>query len=153
MENRPGKYARPIRIFQTRDFRTLGKCYRLLFENVDIMRAFRERTQLIAAPHFLSTKLLLRMRREDRATTLACMDQPQVLRPVFSRVCEDALAITCHDDIDSRAGRSLDRTRLPARATAVDDRAACTVVFTNCCNSIARATGSGFYLRRAHEER
>src|SRR6185503_6406448 len=104
MENRPGKYARPIRIFQTRDFRTLGKCYRLLFENVDIMRAFRERTQLIAAPHFLSTKLLLRMRRENRAAAVASMDQSQVLRQLFAPHGQDAVATACYRGGCSFAG-------------------------------------------------
>jgi hypothetical protein len=106
-----------------------------------------------AAPHNLPAKLLLRMRREDRAAALARMDQPQVLRQVFSRFSENALARTRPHNIDSLISRIFDRTRLPAGTTTAGDRAACTVVVPDRCNSNTHALGPGFYLRRAHEER
>src|SRR5689334_6157004 len=83
----------------------------------------------VAAPHNLPAKLLLRMRREDRAASLARMDQPQVLRQVSSRVGENLLASACRDDIDSLVIRIFDRPRLPARATPTGHRATSAVNF------------------------
>jgi hypothetical protein len=108
---------------------------------------------VIAAPHNLPAKLLLRMRRQDRAATLASLDQPQVLRQLFSRFRQNASATTRLCDVDSFVGGIFKRTRLPAGATTISDRAAGRVGLTDRCNSITPAFGPGFYLRRAYEER
>src|SRR5688572_12319064 len=125
--------------------------------NADIMRAVcnSERTSQIVAPHNLPAKFLLRMRRQDRATALARMDQPQILRSVFSRSRQSVLATTRDRGEYFIAGRSFNRTRLPARATAAGDRTAGPSYFTVRRNrpSITGYNRTGLHLRRSHKER
>lgn len=107
----------------------------------------------VAAPHNLSPKFLLRMRREDRPATLACMDQPQVLRQVLSRCRENALATARSYNIDFLVSRNFDRTRLPSRTATACHRATGAVVIPNCCNSTTDDLRAGLHLRRSHQER
>src|SRR5688572_28826771 len=79
-----------------------------------------ERTSQHADPHELPAKFLLRVRREDRAAALVCLDQPQVLRQMFTRTCAGALAAAVAHDRCLDSLRRTRRARLPSRATALD---------------------------------
>ena len=114
----------------------------------------REGPHVIAAPHNLPAKLLLRMRREDRASALACMDQPQVLRYMFSYSRQGLLAAKAGSNRCSVGRGNSDRTRQPPRAPTANHRASGSILHaTDRSNSITHAHGSGLHLRRAHEER
>src|SRR5689334_1781460 len=118
MENRR-KVCPPIGEFSNVLISDAREMRSVALRNVDIMRAVcSTKGSHVAAPHNLPAKLLLRMRREDRAAALAHMDQPQVLRQVFSCICENALARVCRYNVDSLVGRNSDRTRMPSRTAA-----------------------------------
>jgi hypothetical protein len=97
------------------------------------MRAFVDAKgpHIIVVPHNLPSEFLLRMRRQDSAAAVAAMDQPPVLRRVFSRRAREGLlaAIVSSDDCSS-TDRIVDRARLPARAPAAGDRTPRSNVFT-----------------------
>ena len=57
------------------------------------------------------------MRRENRASALACLDQPEILRHVFRALREDALASRCVDDGQSCVVGIDPWSRVQARAT------------------------------------
>ena len=107
----------------------------------------------VAAPHNLPAKLLLRMRREDRAAALAHMDQPQVLRQVFSCICENALARVCRYNVDSLVGRNSDRTRMPSRTAATCHRAARAVNFKYKSNRSTLGDRARLHLRCSNKKR
>jgi hypothetical protein len=106
----------------------------------------------IAAPHNLPAKLLLRMRREDRATALARMDQPQLLRQLFSCIAKGLLAATVDRNSHAVNDRSLDRTRIPSRATTTGHRAARAINFKYKSNRSAVRDRAGLHLRRANKK-
>src|SRR5215212_9854665 len=77
----------------------------------------------LVAPHELSSKLLFRMRRQDRAPALACLDQPEVLQQVFLAFYQSALVATLRWYDRSRLSWDVHRTRLQARTSTTDHSA------------------------------
>jgi hypothetical protein len=63
------------------------------------------------------------MREQDRAPAVARVDQPKVLRQVFSGGGEVALVATIAHDVRACFRWRVDRPRLPSRAAAADHRA------------------------------
>ena len=72
----------------------------------------------LVAPHELSSELLFRMRRQNRASPLARLDQPKVLRPVFRTFREDALASRRVSQRWAFISWIADRARVQAQAAA-----------------------------------
>ena len=81
----------------------------------------QERTSRLVVPHELSSKLLFRVRGEDRPAALAYLDQQEILRQVFPALCEDALVTTRLRDDGSFVPRNPGRSRLPARTATTRD--------------------------------
>ena len=77
----------------------------------------------LVAPHELSSKLLFRVRRKDRAFAVACLDQPKVLRPVFQAFRKDALDARGDGNRDTGVGRTADRPRMRPQSAATCDSA------------------------------
>ena len=150
-----GKYACPVSIFQTCEFRR-REMQSVAWVNADIMRAVcnSERTSQIVAPHNLPAKLLLRMRRQDQS------DRAGAYGPA-ANFAIGVFAVQAERNTNGRsgecfiAGRSFNRTRLPARAIAAGDRTAGQGYFTVRRNrpSITGYNRTGPHLRRSHEER
>ena len=76
------------------------------------MRAAVERTSRLVVPHELSSKLLFRMRGEDRPATLAYLDQQKVLRQVLPALRESALVTKRLRDDRSGVFGNADRARM-----------------------------------------
>lgn len=111
---------------------------------------------IIVVPHNLPSKFLLRMRRQDSAAAVAAMDQPPVLRQLFSsRVCEGLPPAIGGSHDCSFTDRIVDRTRLQTRASTAGDRTPRATVFTtrHANHSTAGNTRTGLHLRRPHEKR
>src|SRR5262245_27583603 len=91
------------------------------------------------------------MRREDRATALAFMDQPQVLRRLFSWIVEGSVAATRLSDHHAFSRGNRIRPRLSTRTPAAGDRTAGSNL-NSARSTIACENRRGLYLRRAYEE-
>ena len=72
----------------------------------------------LVAPHELSSEFLFRMRRRDRASALAVVDQSKVLRHVFQTLREDVLGSRCVSDSQSCVVGTDSRPRVQTRAGA-----------------------------------
>jgi hypothetical protein len=70
------------------------------------------------SPHYVSTKLLCGMRREDRSLALATVDQPEILRALFATVCKRA------DDSGGNHGRCIISVRPGGRTCGATPGAA-----------------------------
>lgn len=83
----------------------------------------QERTSRLVDPHKLSSKFLLRVRGEDRPAALACLDQQEVLRQVFTALRQSKLDPTGLRDSPAVVLRNTDRSRLQARTATTRDSA------------------------------
>ena len=80
-------------------------------------------SQKLVAPHELSSELLLRVWRQNRASALACLDQPQILRYVLRTFRDDAQVAKCVGDNLSRIFRIGAWSRVQARTGPSDHSA------------------------------
>ena len=79
------------------------------------MRAIGKKGPLtLDVPHELPSQFLFRVRREDRTTALADMDQPAVLRHVRRAFREGAVVTPDRRHDRARVCRNRDWTLLPA---------------------------------------
>jgi len=94
------------------------------------------------------------MRRKDRAFTLACLDQPEVLRQVLGTFCENGLVAKCRRERDARVVRPCAWSRAQARTTSTRDSTYCDVDDANVISEPdAYHCRTTLHVRCANEER
>ncbi len=104
------------------------------------------------APHELSSQLLFRMWRQDRTPALACLDQPEVLRQVWPKFREDAVAATHLGYARSCLRWNVARARVSARTTAAGYSTDCHHVRAGSSSS-SRDSRTALHMWSADEER
>lgn len=114
-------------------------------------------TSELVAPHDLSSKFLLRMRREDRSPALAFLDQQTILRSMFRAILSlPDTAISVSSD-RFNVGGSFNRARHQATSATTRDRTAgqhtSDTKLIDCERVCASHSRRRLHLRRTNEER